>query len=177
MKYTLIILLLLSSFFPLSAFAQEQASEAAKQVDYTLPYPGLLPDHPFYFLKNVRDTIVQLLIADPVKKAEFYQLQADKSFATGMTLLQKKKDTMAFASLKQSHQYATEVLSSIHNAEKQGYETGALVGTLSTALKKYDATFHAAQQDLTDENKKTIDALRRTLASLHITVQQEMLKK
>ena len=47
-------------------------------IEYVLPYPGILPTHPLYFLKIVRDRIIELLISDRVNKAEFYILQADK---------------------------------------------------------------------------------------------------
>lgn len=46
--------------------------------EYLLPYPGILPDHPLYFLKALRDKILEALIVDPLRKSEFYLLQADK---------------------------------------------------------------------------------------------------
>lgn len=46
--------------------------------EYLLPYPGILPDHPLYFLKALRDRILEALIVDPLRKSEFYLLQADK---------------------------------------------------------------------------------------------------
>ena len=41
-------------------------------VKYELPYPGILPDNPLYFLKQIRDWIMERLITDPLKKIEFY---------------------------------------------------------------------------------------------------------
>lgn len=54
------------------------------KVDYLLPYPGILPDHPLYFLKAFRDRILEALIVDPLRKAEFYLLQADKRVGMAM---------------------------------------------------------------------------------------------
>ena len=49
-----------------------------QKVEYVLPYPGILPTHPLYRLKLIRDWIMERLIVDPLRKAEFYILQADK---------------------------------------------------------------------------------------------------
>ena len=46
-------------------------------IDYALPYPGILIDHPLYFLKNIRDLIMERIITEPGKKVEFAILQSD----------------------------------------------------------------------------------------------------
>lgn len=56
------------------------------RVEYTLPFPGILPTHPLYVFKNLRDRIIEFLIIDPINKAEFYVLQADKKLNMGVTL-------------------------------------------------------------------------------------------
>lgn len=67
---------------------------APARVEYALPYPGMLPDNPLYILKKVRDSIIELLISNPVNKAEFYVLQADKKLNMGISLsaLGKKEE-------------------------------------------------------------------------------------
>ena len=40
-----------------------------QRVDYELPYPGLLPDSPLYFLKISRDRLIEFMIGDPIKKS------------------------------------------------------------------------------------------------------------
>lgn len=56
---------------------------------YTLPYPGILPDNPFYKIKVLRDKIWLSLIYDPAKKAHLYLLFADKKLAAAKLLAQK----------------------------------------------------------------------------------------
>ncbi|MBI3576483.1 hypothetical protein HY086_00365, partial [Candidatus Gottesmanbacteria bacterium] len=65
------------------------------KVEYLLPYPGILPDNPLYFLKAARDKIIEFLIADPVRKAEFYILQSDKRLGMTSMLLEKGNTTRA----------------------------------------------------------------------------------
>src|SRR5438309_421306 len=47
-------------------------------ISYQLPYPGMLPDNPLYFLKVIRDGVWSFLLSNPLKKADFDLLQADK---------------------------------------------------------------------------------------------------
>ena len=68
-----------------------------KDIEYTLPYPGILPDSPLYFLKTARDKIVSFLISDPLKKAEFNLLAADKRLNSGIFLFNKGKEKYKLA--------------------------------------------------------------------------------
>src|ERR1700704_2037322 len=45
-------------------------NNTSQTVDYTLPYPGLLPDSPLYFLKTFRDRLISFFISSPIKKAD-----------------------------------------------------------------------------------------------------------
>lgn len=105
--------------FPL-AFAQESTpltpNASSLPVDYVLPYPGILPDHPLYFLKVIRDRILTFLITNPVRKVEFHILMADKQLNMGIFLREKGKTELAVSAvergvghLKQAEEYLFEV--------------------------------------------------------------------
>lgn len=66
-------------------------TETPTPIEYVLPYPGLLPTHPLYVIKHMRDQIIEMLITDPVSKAEFYILQADKKLNMGISLQESFK--------------------------------------------------------------------------------------
>jgi len=65
----LAIIILLFSFFIgfQKSFAQSTPSAQIINVQYDLPYTGILPDNPLYFLKALRDNIYGMLITDPIK--------------------------------------------------------------------------------------------------------------
>src|SRR3989344_6985739 len=98
MKYILAVFLVIISLFSSSVYAQTElpsseeydygvtaTDSATDQVEeYTLPYPGILPDNLLYPIKVFRDRIVSFLISDPLKKAEFNLLQADKRLQAGV---------------------------------------------------------------------------------------------
>ncbi|MDP3983183.1 MAG: DUF5667 domain-containing protein [bacterium] len=88
---TFVLLLAINS----SVFAQEDmedkigAPEASITAEYKLPYPGMLPDSPFYKLKTLRDKIVLGLISDHNKKAAKYLEMADKQLYSALKVAEK----------------------------------------------------------------------------------------
>lgn len=70
------------------------------KVEYVLPYPGILPTNPLYFLKSFRDWIIESLISDPIKKSEFYLLQADKKLGMALVLHDAKNSGEEARALK-----------------------------------------------------------------------------
>lgn len=106
------IIFALILFFSLSAvaFAQEESpsptpSPSPAPVQYVLPYPGLLPGHPLYPIKAGRDKIIEFLITDPLKKADFYILQADKRLNAGILLSQQGKWEVAEETISKGENY------------------------------------------------------------------------
>src|SRR5579864_9144959 len=91
-------------------------------VDYTLPYPGILPDNFFYPLKAFRDRVVSFFITDPQKQAEFDLLQADKRLAAGQALLSEKNhnDILISQTISKGENYFGEALTNIAAAKKEG---------------------------------------------------------
>ena len=71
-----------------------------QQVEYALPYPGILPDHPLYFLKNVRDWLLKIFISQPVRKTEFEMLLSDKSLNMAIFLADQGKKDLALKTLR-----------------------------------------------------------------------------
>lgn len=114
----LIGLLLLSGFllnFPQKSFGQEETPTPIEEkptpapkptIQYNLAYPGILPDHPLYKLKTLRDKTSAAFIKDPKKKIEFYLLQTDKGILASAMLVDRKKiDLATHTAFKAEHNY------------------------------------------------------------------------
>ncbi len=86
-------------FFILFTLAMAQESipvvPQSTPVEYTLPYPGILPDHPLFFLKSWRDKILCTLISNPTRRVEYHQLLADKYLNMGIFLVEKQNKNLA----------------------------------------------------------------------------------
>ena len=98
-----------------------EATESAvvERINYELPYPGILPDHPLYIFKMIRDRITEILISDPTKKANFYLLQADKRLAAGILLLQKGKGDLSETTISKGQNYLEKSLESAGDGKSQ----------------------------------------------------------
>jgi hypothetical protein len=119
-----------------SATAREPSM--TKKVEYQLPYPGILPDNPLYMLKAARDRIMDFLIVDPVRKAEFYILQADKRLGMTVQLLDKGNTTLAQTTLSKGETYMDKAVSTVVNHKVGGKEVpGYLVDRLTRSLAKH----------------------------------------
>mgnify|MGYP001575827979 CR=1 FL=1 len=103
-----VILVAFSTFFAMALAQESTPTPSFSPIDYTLPYPGILPDHPLFFIKNLRDKMLLLLISDPVRKVEFRQLLADKYTAMGVILSQNNKTVLAISAFEKGLMYLNE---------------------------------------------------------------------
>ena len=151
------------------AFAQEEASSAAKATEsatptslYTLPYPGMLPDNPFYSVKILRDHIVLFLISDPVKKAEFKLLQADKRLQAGVYLWRKDKEKadLVISTISKGENYFEQALEDTRQAKREGRDIGALAGDLAQSSRKHTQILSALQEEMPEQYTPALDTLR-----------------
>lgn len=133
-----LILLLLLSLVPSRAFAKDASLSATPiNVVYDLPYPGILPDNPLYYLKAIRDNLLKFFISDPLKKSEFDLLQANKRLGAAQALLSENKTELAITTLSKSGNYFDDAISAIQLAKKQGEKTDSLLTELSKASQKH----------------------------------------
>lgn len=89
-------------------------------VEYTLPYPGILPTHPLYMIKLLRDKIIEMLITDPLSKSEFYILQADKKLNMAISLASAKNAKEADEAFKESLSAREQALTLLTDYKKSG---------------------------------------------------------
>lgn len=134
----LVIIILFASFYSTKVFAQNASSAAEDAVSYDLPYPGMLPDNPFYILKVLRDKFISMIISDPVKKAEFDILTSDKRFVAAVALINKRKEDLGITTLSKSNNYFFDAVASARNAIRMKKVLGPLPGNLLLSSQKHD---------------------------------------
>lgn len=106
--------------FSSSVLAQTATGTESARVDYDLPYPGILPDSPLYFLKTFRDRFYSFLISDPVKKAEFDLLTADKRLGAATVLFDKGKRELAETTISKGENYFEDAIKNLKLSKMQG---------------------------------------------------------
>lgn len=106
--------------------------------DYLLPYPGILPDHPLYFLKSLRDKILEALIVDPLRKSEFYLLQADKRLNMGVSFATKGVQDKAAQMVTEAEAFMDTTMKGLAAFKNSGSQVpGSTIDRLEKALAKH----------------------------------------
>jgi len=166
--------LLLLSLSLRSSFAQEElilkeatgSSETVsrnKDIEYTLPYPGLLPDSPLYFLKTARDKMVSFLISDPLKKAEFNLLAADKRLNSAVFLFEKGKEkfSLALSTVSKGENYFEDAIAKAGEAKKKGLDTNDILRRLSDSAYKHQEVIKSFEKTAGEDFKEETAFLRK----------------
>lgn len=136
-------------------------------VDYTMPYPGLLPDNPLYSLKVLRDRLISFFISDPLKRSSFDLLQADKRLEGAYYLQQKggTYDSLVGTTASKAENYFDEALQQVKLAKEMGEDVNPQIGTLHAAdlkhtqiiMKMITSASPSLQQNLQQQVKRLSD--------------------
>jgi len=113
------------------------ATTAATKVEYTLPYPGILPDHLLYPIKMLRDRIMDFFIREPIKKTEFLILMADKRLGAGKTLIDYGKINLGEVTLSKAEKYLERAVSQASVGRQQGKEANNILDKLEKSVRKH----------------------------------------
>jgi len=161
MKRALLIFLLLFLLGFNKTFAQTISSSSAglPEVNYELPYPGILPNNPLYFLKAVRDNLVGFFIMDPLKKSEYDLLQADKRLASAKALLDLGNVDLSITTLSKSGNYFDQAISKAEQAKSQGENTNDIFGKLILSSQKQQLVIQQMIGKTKGDNKTNLKLL------------------
>lgn len=124
--------------------------EAQETILYALPFPGILPSHPLFFLKSLRDFLIEKMITSDVKKAEFYILQADKRLQMSLELSGDEYTPLREATRNEAFLYREKSLTTLSNAfEKNIIVPRYVLEKLLESTKKHEEVLQATMADAT----------------------------
>lgn len=154
----------------------ESGSTKSAKVEYNLAYPGILPDHPLYKLKVLRDKITTFLIQDPLKKIDFYLLQTDKGIlATSMLVDKNKIDLAEETALKTEHNMTLLTFELKKLSEKPNTK---LFEKLKTASFKHQEVLESIIKKVPKDKQKTfITVLNFSKTNLQTTEELQNRKR
>lgn len=158
--YYCFIVFIVSLFFVQTSFAQVASNSAVGQSsgqanNYQLPYPGLLPDNPLYFLKVLRDKIEAFLISDPLIKASFDLRNADKRLSMGLALYDHRKYDLAWSTISKGENYFDEGIKNLDQSKKEGRQIDpSLLVSYDSSAKKHKEILEGLIKRSSDETKK-----------------------
>jgi hypothetical protein len=172
LKFFFILILFFAVLnFPIPAFAQNATSEAKFiNVSYDLPFPGILPDNPLYFLKALRDNLMKYLIADPLKKAEYDLLMADKRLVSAESLVDKGNYQLAITTLSKSGNYFDEAIQLAAKAKREKENPSDILNRLFIASQKHQLVIYQMSQKTKGEVKYSLELLQVRVKNFQDTV-------
>lgn len=118
----LLLVFLLFAYISLQMFYNAQTTHAQELTAYTLPHPGIAPDHPLYLLKKIRDRGREIFTTETEDKMRLYILYADKHVGMAEIMFNKGKIKLAAETLDRGETYArkaAEILTEEKKKDKQ----------------------------------------------------------
>jgi hypothetical protein len=133
----LFLITVLSGFYLVNS-CQKNIVYGQEKIFYTLPYPGILPDHPLYFIKAIRDKMMDVLTRDNIKKANLYLLFSDKRINMAIMLSKKGKNKLAVTTFAKGEKYFLKIPDLLLMSKKQGVAPSSeLIENIKTANAKH----------------------------------------
>lgn len=129
------------------------------EVQYYLPYPGILPDHFLYPLKMVRDRIWLWLTTNSLKKVEVLLLFADKRLGAGKFLIEGNKIGYGITTLEKAEKYLERAVFQLEEAKKKGFQVEEVAQKLRNASDKHKEVLENLAQGLSGQVKELIERL------------------
>lgn len=134
--------------------ATDSAETIEEEIQYELPYPGMLPDNPLYFFKTIRDAVVKFLISDSLKEAEFNVLTANKRAYAALFLAEKGKEELALETLSKSNNYLHEATVALSKAKEKKMDINSTLDRLKKSVKKHEQVFSRQIMPIISENRR-----------------------
>ncbi len=165
------------------SFAQEKASDsptmaatAAAHVDYTLAYPGILPDNPLYFLKAARDKLLSFLISDDQKKGEFDLLTSDKRISAAFILSGEGKGALSVTTLSKSNNYLEQAVSEFLVAKSEKKDVNSSLQNVANSILKHEEMVAGIKNRLGKSYSSQVNVEQQRLVKLGKTVSKYIQK-
>lgn len=166
----LLLVLTCLSFLWVSAYAIDNvAQEQPQPIHYDLAFPGILPDHPLYKLKVLRDKIVEYFKGSAQDKVPFFLLQTDKGISATAILVDKRNFPLASQTLLKAEHNMTKLVDALRQFPSS--PSAQLLDTLKTASKKHLEVINVLALRVPEDERKTFatvaDFIVRNLTSIN----------
>lgn len=152
-------------------------SVSVSEIDYYLPYPGILPDHFLWPVKALRDRVKLFVVIDPVKKAEVALLLADKRVGMARELIRGGKAELGVSTLTKAEKYLKLAFEEEEKARAGGRDTVDLLTRLAKASLKHQEVIESVMQLAPEEARpilvQTMDGYKRVYDRVAQILQEE----
>lgn len=155
-----------------SEVTPEQAKQALleQEVVYYLPYPGILPDHPVYWLKMLRDRIAEKLAPNTEKKIDLWILYADKRLGAAKVLVEGNKAQLGWMTATKAYGYMEKVVVEVEREKNEGKDVGEVANRLERGVLKHAQVLNGMAMVATGGEKDKLAGMRDEMLKLYARV-------
>lgn len=122
-----------------------------------LPDPGMLPDHPLYFLKDWRETIGTFFTFGDIPKAERHLFLAERRIVEAKALADKDKLEFTKRALEQHREQLNRTLEKIEQAKQKGLDTDEILAKVSQATLRHQAVLIEVYERVPEQVRPAIE--------------------
>lgn len=138
-----------------------------------LPYPGLLPDSPIYFLKIMRDKVKGFFFFGEDGKAQYALTLAEKRLSEAKALADKGEDELASTTAEQAGIENENAQEHLAKAEAEGKDVATIVNRLAANSARQQAVLARVLEKAPEQAKAAIERAME-MSKRGLTKAQEM---
>lgn len=127
------------------------------EVNYYLPYPGILPDHPLYWLKMVRDRLALWLTRGEVEKFDRLRLYADKRLGAAQALILGNKLELGITTASKAEKYLNQAVVKLNELDRDENASSDMKEVLKKAILKHIEVLDSLKNFLPDQAKDVLE--------------------
>ena len=159
-KLLLILILAVFLFFTANVFAQEEEATNSTnilQAEEELIGPGLLPNHPLYFLKSLSEGIGNFFTFGQVNQAQRAMMLAEKRLAEANTLIAQGKNELAQRTMERYQERFTNAFAFAQKAKEAGQNTDEVMAKIAENTLRHQAVLSRVYEQVPEEAKGAIE--------------------
>jgi len=145
--------------FPIPENQRTKPGNMALRTDYYLAYPGILPDHPLYWLKMVRDRVSLELTGSADLRFEKLLLYSDKRIGAAEVLIKGNKISLGISTATKAEKYFTQAIDELEKAKTQKLATQLMLDKAIKAAQKHQEILASIVQQLPKEEKGALEQI------------------
>lgn len=154
-----------------STTPQPTVTITPQKIDYYLVYPGMLPDHPLYKLKMIRDRVSVWFAGNSLKKGNLYLLLADKRLGAGQALIEGNKVPLGISTVEKGEKYLELAVMQAITSKEAGDDIFSLIDKLKLAVLKHEEILNMIKEKVNGEGKVIIDNQLKLLKNLQVKLE------
>ena len=174
--YRYIIFCLIAVFLSFTLSKVQAAIISPTPIDYHLPYPGLIPDHPLYRIKKIRDWLLVNLTRNELRKIELHLIFADKKLVMGDVLFKKRNTKLSIETFFEAETELSSAVSQLSLYSESQIPPTGLADKLELSVQKHEEVINSVLSEVTDLQQ--LDKLKQSLSINHKAYSQiQLIKK